>query len=738
VMFVLQRSHALDSQGLTPFALGEGGVRLDGPLPLESVALEQRAAQFDLTLQAAETAHGLLASFEYNADLFDRATIERMAGHFRRLLAGIVQAPERTLSSLPMLDAAEREKMLTLWNDTDRDYPRDRSVAALFEEQAAATPDRVALVLGDEQITYGVLNARANQAARRLRSLGVKPHDPVTLCMERSPELIIGLLAILKAGGAYVPIDTEYPAERIAFLLEDAGAQVMVTKRSIREELGGLAEGIDTLCLDGDEPLWTEEQDANLLLESTSETPAYILYTSGTTGRPKGVCVPQRGITRLVKNNPFVDFSPSGVFLQMSLISFDAATFEIWGALLNGGRLVLFPPEKLTAGKLAQELERHQISTVFFTSALFNQMVDHHLDSLRGLHHLGVGGDVVSADHARKAVLALPGTRVINMYGPTESTTFACTHHLTSPESFGATVPIGRPIANTRVYVLDERREPQPVGVPGELHIGGDGVALGYWRREELTREKFVPDVFGTRPGALLYRTGDRVRRLPDGSIEYLGRLDQQVKVRGFRIEPGEVEHALLQLPEIREAVVAVRDELLVAYYLTLQGAELPGAEVRERLKKQLPLYLVPARYVKMAEFPMTPSGKVDRKRLPAPDGTRDVAAAYVAPKTHLERRIAGVWQEVLGVDRIGLEDNFFDLGGHSLLLVSVHARVQEFTSRPFPVVEMFRHPTVAALASYLRQEGADERSLEEARGQASKARSAILRQQQLRKDRRR
>jgi len=745
-MFVLQRSHALDAQGLTAFALGAEGARLQGELSFESVRLEQQAAQFDLTLQIAEAHGGLVTSFEYNTDLFDQTTVERMASHFGQLLTGIVKDPDQHLLALPMIHEEERERLLHQWNNTLTDYPRESSIAALFEQQAAETPDATALVCGEEQVTYAELNRRANQVAHRLQTLGVQVADPVAISMERSPELIIGVLAILKAGGCYVPVDAEYPAERMRFMLEDAGANVLLTNQAGRERLASLSDQFTTLSLDAGESLWTEESVDNLPpLATTAETPAYILYTSGSTGRPKGVCVPQRGVTRLVKNNPFVEFSRDNVFLQMSAFSFDAATFEIWGALLNGGRLAIYPPERLTAEGLAGELVRHQVTTVFFTAALFNQMVDHHIDSLRSLRHLMAGGEAMSAKHAKKALQELPHTRVINGYGPTESTTFAATYSVPTHDGVGATVPIGRPIANTTLYVLDAKGEPVPVGVPGELYIGGDGVALGYWKQDGLTAERFVPDRFAGRDGALLYRTGDLVRRMADGNVEYLGRLDFQVKIRGFRIEPGEIEAALLADPDVQEVIVLAREDamgekMLVAYFVPAPESEVTGAVLRERLKGRLPAYLVPARFVKLDAMPLTPNGKVDRKALPAPDGARDVAAAFVAATNDLERQIAEVWQEALQVDRVGMEDNFFDIGGHSLLMAKVHGRVQEIVGRDFSVVEMFRNPTVGALARYLNQETAEKRSIAEVRGQAAKSRDAILRQkqmQQLRKDRR-
>ncbi|MCX7568806.1 amino acid adenylation domain-containing protein [Tumebacillus sp. DT12] len=739
-MFVLQRSHALDDAGLSAFALGEDEAQLAGALPLTAYRLEQRAAQFDLTLSAAESAGGLIASFEYNTDLFDSSTIERMGEQFQILVQGIAQTPDAQVADLPLLSETERHRLLHGWNDTVRDYPRDRTVHSLFAEQAARTPDATALVFGEQTLTYAALNRRANQLAHRLRRQGIEPGQFVAVSLERSLELIVGILGILKAGAVYVPVDASYPDERIEYMLADAAAPLLLTQQSLRGRFAG--QRADVLCLDSDWKWIAEESETDLPCERTADSLAYVIYTSGSTGQPKGTCIPHRGIVRLVRNNPFVDFASDDVYLQFSPISFDAATFEIWGSLLNGGRLAIFPPQQLTAEELVRQLTLHRVTTIFCTTTLFNQLVEHHLDGLHTLRHLLIGGEAMSAAPVKKARQALPNCRIANAYGPTESTTFASIQTVPEPEQIGTSVPIGHPIANTQLYILDGRLQPVPVGVPGELYIGGDGLATGYLNRPELTAERFIENPFPDTPGTRLYKTGDLVRRLPDGAVDYLGRLDHQVKIRGFRIELGEIESALEAHPSLAASAVLCRedqpgDKRIVAYYVPAAGQQASGGLLRTYLKEHLPEYMIPSAFVELEALPLSPSGKVDRKALPQPAGLRDLETAYVAPKTELERGIVSVWQEVLGVDRVGLHDNFFDLGGHSMSVVTAHSKIQQVTGREFTVVEMFRHPTVAALTAYLGAEAPAKKDLGQVQDLARQKRDALNRQKQLRKDRR-
>ncbi len=493
--------------------------------------------------------------------------MRRMVSHLVVLLGAIAEDPDRPLSQLPLLTERERHQVLVEWNQTQTDYPRDKSVHGLFEEQAERAPEAVAVEFEGKRLTYGQLNERANRLARYLRKRGVGPEVLVGLCVERSLEMVVGLLGILKAGGAYLPLDPAYPRERLRFMLEDAGAQLVLTQNSLSGNLPAVAQRVQ---LDADWAQIAHESGDNLPSPAPRK-PAYVIYTSGSTGTPKGVSIRHRSVVRLVRETDYARFGPEEVFLQFAPIAFDASTFEVWGALLNGGRLAVMSPGPVSLEELGAALSRYEVSTLWLTAGLFREMVETQIESLRGLRQLLAGGDVLSVPHVEKVLRELPDCRLINGYGPTESTTFACCHTVERDESLGTSIPIGKPIANTRVFILDRNRQPVPVGVPGELYIGGDGLARDYFRRPELTAERFVPDLFGVDGEKRLYRTGDRARYLANGTIEFLGRIDDQVKIRGFRVEPGEIVSALVQHPSVLGAVVVLRedqpgDQRLVAY----------------------------------------------------------------------------------------------------------------------------------------------------------------------------
>jgi len=678
-------------------------------------------AKFDLTVQMWDAPDGLSAAVEYNTDLYDAATIERMIGHFQVLLLGIVSAPHKRLSELPLLTAEERQQLLYGWNATATDYPRAACVHELFAAEAAKTPAAVAVAFQGESLTYGQLNARANQLARHLRALGVGPEVPVGLCAERSLELIIGMLGILKAGGAYVPLDPAYPRERLALMLDDACSPVLLTQQRL---LGSLpAHQARVVCLDADWPAISAQDATNPESGAAPDNLAYVMYTSGSTGTPKGVSVTHRNVVRLVKATNYAAFGPDEVFLQLAPASFDAATFEVWGSLCNGARLVVMPPETPSLPALGQALREHGITTLWLTAGLFHLMVDERPDDLRGVRQLLAGGDVLSVAHVQRTLGDRRDGVLINGYGPTETTTFACTYPMGVATQVGATVPIGRPIANARVFILDKNLEPVPIGVPGELYIGGDGLARGYLNRPDLTAEAFLPSPVADRPGERLYRTGDLARYLHDGAIEFLGRIDFQVKIRGFRIEPGEIEALLGGHPAIKETVVLARedapgDRRLVAYYVAMpgQGAGAPGeapspADLRAFLRVRLPDYMVPSAFVALDAFPLTPNGKVDRRALPTPERTRaGLEAEFVAPRTPTEEVLAGLWCDVLGVEWVGVHDSFFELGGHSLLATQLVSRVRDAFRVELPLRALFAGPTVAGLAGRVeaaRRDGA-------------------------------
>ncbi len=655
-------------------------------------------AKFDLTLGLQSGPAGIRGGLEYATDLFDRATIERMVAHLARVVEQVSADPDVRLSALELMDAPERSRVLEAWNQTDTDYPADRGIPAVFAEQAAATPDAVALVHDGGTVTYAELNARANRLAHALRRKGVGPEVRVGIALERGEESIVAILAALKAGGAFVPLDPAYPADRIAFMLADSGAAVLVTQESLR----------GTVPADGTVPVLLVDRDADAIAAESVENPAdgagprslaYVMYTSGSTGTPKGVGVEQRSVLRLVRGANFARLDADQVMLQGAPVSFDASTLEIWGALLNGGRLVLVPGSAApTLEELGGAIARHGVTIAWLTASLFEVMVQERLDDLRGLRQLLAGGDVLPAETVRAFVRAVPGCRLINGYGPTENTTFTACHTVPADWQGGA-VPIGTPISRTRVYVLDAALRPVPAGVPGELYAGGDGVARGYLGYPSLTAERFVPDPFSAEPGARMYRTGDRMRWTLDGVLEFGGRLDAQVKVRGFRIEPGEVENALMAHADVQETRVIVREDVpgdprLVAY--VVGGAD--ADELRAHLRHRLPDYMVPSAFVAMERLPLTANGKLDTKALPAPraGGGDD----YVAPRTPTEEVLAETWAAVLRVDRVGVEDSFFALGGHSLLAMRMVSRVREVFGVEVPLRALFEAPTVAALAA--------------------------------------
>ncbi|HMB54278.1 MAG TPA: amino acid adenylation domain-containing protein, partial [Thermoanaerobaculia bacterium] len=709
--------------------------QLAGGVSLAVEEVDKGRSDLDLMLLLEESGGGngepaFGGRLVYSRDLFDAATAERLADGWRRLLAGLVEGPERRLSELPLLSAAEREQILVEWNDPALwpvagagRHPREATIAELFAETAAAHADRVAVEEGDRALTYRQLASCARAFAARLAAAGVRPQQRVGVALERSIEAVVAILGVVEVGAAFVPLDPAYPAERFAWLVEDSAAPVIVTRAGLRDALPETAARIVEI---GDDDLVTGDGEPPASTAPTlgGDALAYVMYTSGSTGRPKGVAVPHRAVARLVRGGGFADLGPEQTFLLFAPLAFDASTLELWGPLLNGGRLVVMPAGRTTLAELGETLGSRGVTTVWLTAGLFHQMVDEELPSLAGLDQLLAGGDVLSPSHVARVVSELPGVAMIDGYGPTENTTFTCCARVSEPP-VGA-VPVGRPIGGTRVHVLDRHMAPVPVGTVGELYAAGDGLARGYLDRPALTAAAFVPDPFagegspGTA-GGRLYRTGDLVRWRRDGQVDFLGRRDGQVKLRGYRVELGEIEAAVNAHPAVESGVVGVRGEgggrRLVAWAVAADEAASSAETVLADLGAGLPAWMVPTALLWLDELPLNANGKVDRRVLPDP--VEQAAAGRVAPRNDDERTVAAIWAAVLGLDEVGVEDDFFALGGHSLAAMKLIARLREASGVELPLAALFEGPTVAAMAERLAELRGDAAAAADEEGEA-------------------
>jgi amino acid adenylation domain-containing protein len=669
-------------------------------LVLAPLVVDSGMTKFDLTLTVWETADGFSGMLEHNTDLFDRATMERLLARFAALLEGALARPGTAVQDLPLL-LPEELAQIRDWNATATEYPREACLTDLFAAVARQHPDAMAIVSESDMWTYRRLDEESNRLARHLYKLGVRPESAVGISMERCPELILGILAILKAGGVYVPLDASYPPDRLSYMLADTGAFWTVVHAETRDRLAGR----DTRLIGVDAADWEQQEATPLGVRVPAESLAYVIYTSGSTGLPKGVGVPHRAIVRLVRDTNYVRLGPGDRTGQVANISFDAATYEIWGALLNGGAVVVIPREVvLSPLELAWTLRDREVTSMFLTSALFTKMSQEAPDAFSGMNELLVGGEAVDPQAARTVLSGGGPRRLLNGYGPTESTTFAAWHPIAEVPPETTNIPIGLPLANTSLYVLDRWQGLVPLGAVGELCIGGDGLADGYVNRPELTAERFVPHPWGD--GDRLYRTGDLVRHRKDGPLEYLGRLDDQVKIRGFRIEPGEIEAVLSGHPAVGECAVLARrdtpDELRLVAYVVGRDGQVPRPEdLRAWLAERLPEYMLPAAAVVLPALPLTANGKVDRRALPAPERTlTGLEEGFATPTGPVEELLAGIVAEVLALNRpVGIHDDFFALGGHSLLATQIVSRIRQVFGVDLLLRELFEAPTVAQMA---------------------------------------
>jgi aspartate racemase len=609
------------------------------------------------------------------------------------------------------LSTSIRERFLPepmrTWRGTSTDYPRNGTIVTLFECIARENPNNRALIQEDIEVTYEELNKRANCLAHRLRLAGVTLETLVPCCLPRSIEMIVAYLAVLKAGGAYMPIDPAYPEARKNWMLEDAGKHVLLTRRSLVPSFQS-SESRRIVIVDDQSMAFDfsgSEENPRQIAGPTNL--AYVMYTSGSTGRPKGVMIEHRGIVRLVRGANYCQFGPDETFLQFAPPSFDASTFEIWGALLNGGRLALMPQETSSLEDLLRALRQYGVTTLWLTAGLFHLIVDEQPEGLRSLRQLLAGGDVLSARHARTFLEHAPDTTLINGYGPTENTTFTCCHTMRAGDFLPESIPIGKPVANTRVYILDQDMNPVPPGEIGELYASGDGVARGYLNSPETDSSNFLSDPFCDQSKQRMYRTGDLARWRNDGSVEFLGRVDDQVKILGHRIEPAEIESAILRHRQVKQACVVARTEggikRLVGYFVSA-GFPPTAEELRDFIAAQLPQHMVPAFFVPLPFLPLSQHGKVDRAAL-AELGvvSKSEATAASVPESELERTLAQLWQRVLKVPKVGLDENFFDLGGDSLLLVAVHSNLQKTLNTEIALTDLFEFSTIRKLVQHLR-----------------------------------
>ncbi len=713
-----------------------GALELEG-LAVEPLKIHNRSSKLDMFAEMWETREAMRALVEYNTDIFDKTTIERFIGNYQKLLESIIEDPEKPVSSLPILTGPEKKQLLQEWNSTKVAYPENSGLHQLFESQVEQTPNSTAIVFENQELTYQELNQRANKIAHYLRKLGVGPEVLVGVFIDRSIEMMVGLLGILKAGGAYVPLDPDFPKQRIAYMIEHSEVLVILTQNKLAMELPETQAKVISL-----DKKWAEisqESDGTPETGVKPENLAYVMYTSGSTGLPKGVQVHHQAVVNFISSMAHVPgMTAKDVLLAVTTLSFDISILELFLPISVGAKLVIISRDDALDGKKVIEmLDKTKVTVMQATPATWRLLL---AAGWEGSDQLKVlcGGEALPKDLVNDLIMRAES--VWNMYGPTETTIWSTCYHMTDP---AGQILIGRPIANTSIYILDKQMQPVPIGAAGEIYIGGDGVARGYLKDPEKTAKVFVPGSFGKNADMRIYNTGDFGRYLPDGNIECLGRVDNQVKVRGFRIELGEIEFVLSQHPSILQVAVSAKEDAyggmrLVGYIVSKTGANLSVESLRSFLGDKLPYYMIPDIFVFLKSLPLTPNEKVDRKALPDPEETRpDLDQVFVAPSTDYENALAEIWSEVLKLDRVGTEDNFFDLGGNSLLSVQVMMRVKQTLGVDVSVIKLFQYPTILSLASFLSDSPNDEQGFQKAEKRVAQRRpvqrrAAILSKRKL------
>lgn len=644
----------------------------------------------------------ILLRIEYYNNHFEEAAVKRMLGHIEIILENFKKSPSMSIIDIPYLTVKEKRQILIEWNSTETKYPRNSSIHDLFEEQVRMRPHETAISFVGKSLSYNELNNKANILAKYLASVGVKCETKVGFCIDRSLELIIVIMAILKAGGAYVPLDPEYPQERLDYMIDDIAATTVIIQKKWKDTLRPKNSKIIFL-----EDVITSEnkEEENLNNAVRADNLAYVMYTSGSTGRPKGIEVTHRSVVRLVKNTNFANFNNKEVFLLYAPISFDASTLEIWGALLNGGKIIICPPSQLSPKELGDIIKINNVTFVWLTAGLFHNIVEQNIECLNSVKQLFSGGDVLYPSAVKKVVSEIDDVCMINGYGPTENTTFTCCYPMRKGVRIGKTVPIGRPISNTKVYILDRYMNPVPIGIHGELYAAGDGLARGYLNRPDLTREAFLPNPFLESKNSIMYKTGDLVRYFPDGNIEFLGRIDNQVKLRGYRIELGEIEAVITMYDDVSQAAVILREDkqgskTLIAYFTLKSNKIHMENELRKYLERKLPQYMIPHFFIKLEQFPLNSNGKIDRNALPSPKDIVIENKAYVGPRNELERQIVEIWEKIICVKKISIDDKFNEVGGDSLMAVILFSELERLTGKNMPLSTLLHAPTVRELAS--------------------------------------